>query len=316
MMLLAGLFFVVVAVVLLAALAAYERFGGLPQTATADSRTNPGEWFAPPLLRDESLSTISLWQKILDRVDGIEGMRSALEQAGLRWTVGRLTAMMLLAGSAVLAIGWRLKWMPLSVALALALAATMAPYAAVARRRAKRLMLIEKSFPDALDSLARSLRAGNPLLGALDLLAQEGQQPLAGEFRRLVDERNLGRDWSEALGNFAARIPLMEARVFAAAVLLHSRAGGRLNEVMASLAETMREAAALRGEVRSIAAQGKATGKLLTVLPLVVAVMMAYLNPAALVLLWNDPVGNTLLWLSASCLVLAWVVIRRMVEAR
>lgn len=275
-----------------------------------------GDSETPALLRDESLSTISFWQTVLARFHGIAAVRGKIEQAGLRWTVGRLTAMMLLSGSAVAVVCWRITWISNSVMIVLAAAAAMGPYAAVLRRRRQRLERIAAMFPDMLDSLARSLRAGNPLTTALDLWAREGEQPLSGELRRLVDERNLGLDWKRALENFAQRIPLTEASVFAAAIMLNSRAGGRLNEVVAGLAENIREAAAMRGEARSIAAQGRATGKILTALPVAIALIMAYLNPAALVILWNDPVGNQLIWLSATCLILAWVVIRRMVEAR
>lgn len=315
-MLLIGAFFLTVLALVAAGLFLVQRFTALSEQAHPPVEQPAGDWYAAALLRDESLSTISFWQKALARFRGVDDVRRKIAQAGLRWSVGRLTAMMLLSGSAVAVICWRVSWVPASLGAVVSIAAAMGPYAAVLRRRRQRLSQIEAVFPDMLDSLARSLRAGNPLAAALDIWAHEGPQPLSGEMRRLVDERNLGLDWNQALENFAQRIPLTEVRVFVAAVLLNSRAGGRLNEVVAGLAESIREAAALRGEARSIAAQGKATGKILTALPIAIALIMSYLNPAALIILWNDPVGNHLIWLSATCLFLAWAVIRRMVEAR
>lgn len=315
-MLLIGVFFLTVLTLATASLLLAQRYTSVNRWSDLTAPRSSGDGDSPALLRDESLSTISFWEKVLTRFQGIESMQQKIEQAGLRWSVGRLTAMMLLSGSAVAVICWRISWVSPALTIVFSVAAAVAPYSTVMRRRCQRLDRIETVFPDVLDSLARSLRAGNPLAAALDMLAREGPQPLAGELRRLVDERNLGMDWHQALENFAQRIPLTEIRVFVAAILLHSRAGGRLNEVVAGLAESLREAGSLRGEARSIASQGRATGKILTALPIVIAVLTAYLNPAALIILWNDPVGNHLIWLSATCLVLAWVVIRRMVEAR
>jgi len=315
-MLLTSAFFLAVLVLVAASLILAQRLAGARGSVLSPAAQAPGDRETAVLLRDESLSTISFWQKVLTRFQGIDAVQGKIEQAGLRWTVGRLTAMMLLSGSAAAVVCWRIAWISNSVMFVLAAVAALGPYAVVLRRRRQRLERIAVMFPDMLDSLARSLRAGNPLATALDLWAREGGQPLSGELRRLVDERNLGLDWNLALENFAQRIPLTETRVFAAAILLNSRAGGRLNDVVAGLAENIREAAALRSEARAIAAQGKATGKILTALPVAIALIMAYLNPAALVILWNDPVGNRLIWLSATCVVLAWVVIRRMVEAR
>lgn len=312
-MLLIAAFFLIILTLSAASLSVAQRY---TSSRSLDSPRHPGGRDTTVLLRDESLSTISIWQKVLARCQGIESMQQKIEQAGLQWSVGLVTAMMLFSGSAVAVICWRIAWISPALTAVLSAAAALAPYSTVMRRRRQRLGRIQEVFPDVLDSLARSLRAGNPLPAALEMLARDGPPPLAGELRRLADERNLGLDWEQALENFSQRIPLTGIRVFVAAVLLHSRAGGRLNEVVAGLAESLREAASLRLEARSIAAQGRATGKILTGLPVVIAILMAYLNPRALMILWNDPVGNHLIWLSATCLVLAWVVIRRMVEAR
>ncbi len=288
-----------------------------PESGTADAF----DWLTPVhapagLLAGESLSTISFWDSLLARLNGVEMMKQHLAQAGMRWTVGRLTMMMLLAGAASFAILLPMSWVSSTFAGFLSLGASACPYLMVLRRRSKRLRLIEQQFPDALDSLARSVRAGNALAAALELLAREAPQPLSGELRRTVDQRTLGGNWDQALEGLAARLPVPEISVFVGALQLQSRSGGKLHEVLSKLAETMRESAALKGEIRSISAHGKMTGGILTALPALIAVMMSYVNPQQMLVLWNDPVGNNLIWIAIGCLILAHFVIRKLVDIR
>ncbi len=258
---------------------------------------------APGLLNEESLSTISVWDRLLARFDGIEIMQHHLAQSGMKWTVGRLTSMMMLAGAATFAVLWKMSWASTYLVLGFSLAAAAGPYLMVLRRRSKRLTKIEEQFPEALDSLARSVRAGNALSAALELLGRESPQPLAGELQRTANQKNLGGNWDQALEGLARRVPIAEVSVFVGALQLQSRAGGKLHEVLAKLAETMRESAALKGEVRSIAAHGKLTGGILTILPLVIACIMSYVNPQQMLVLWNDPLGHKLIWTAIGCLV-------------
>jgi len=271
---------------------------------------------APAILREDSLSSISLWEGILARVDGIEMMRHQIAEAGMSWSVGRLTAMMLLSAAAVFAILWRMSWVASWVAFALSIAAGALPYAAVRRRRAARLGKFEEQFPEALDSLARSLRAGNALMPAMELLSRETPQPLGGELRRIVEERRLGMHWDVALQHFAERVPIVEVSIFVAAIQLQSRTGGKLHEVLGKLAVNMREAAALRGEAKSISSHGKLTGNILTALPFVIAAMMSYVNPPSMLGLWNHPTGNQLIWLSIGALAAAHFIIRKLADVK
>ncbi len=270
----------------------------------------------PGLLNAESLSAISVWDRLLARFDGIEIMKLHLAQSDVHWTVWRLTSMMMLSGGATLAILVKMSWAATPLALAASMAAAAGPYLMVLRRRKKRLAKLEEQFPEILDSLARSVRAGNALAPALELLAREAPQPLAGELRRTVNQRTLGGNWDQALEGLAQRVPVAEVSVFVGALQLQSRAGGKLHEVLAKLAETMRESAALKSEIRSIAAHGKLTGAILTILPVAIAVMMSYVNPPQMLILWNDPLGRTLIWVAIGCLVLAHFVIRNLVDIR
>jgi tight adherence protein B len=269
-----------------------------------------------PLLKDESLSTISFWSRLLEQVDGVRLLQRRLDEAGLRWSVGRLTAMMLLAAAATGVLLNTFTFVPRFVVLAASAAAGFGPYWVVARRRTRRLRKFEEQFPDALDSLARCLRAGNTVAAGLELLAREAPQPLAQEFRRTADERGLGMPMDQALANLATRIPVAEVSLFVAAIQLQSRTGGKLHEVLSRLAETMRESGALKSEVRSIAAHGRLTGAMLTALPIGIALMTAWVNPGHVLILWTNETGRDMLFAALICLVLAHVVIGKLVDIK
>jgi tight adherence protein B len=270
----------------------------------------------PALLKLDQVSSITLWGNLLNQFDFVEGMRTRIAQSELSWSVGRLTAMMLLLGAFALAILSEFRGLPFWMAFLLACAAASAPYVYVLRRRAKRFKQFEQQFPDALDFLARSLRAGHPLPISLEMLAQEESAPLSTEMRTTAEERKLGLPLDQALDHLAVRMPLLNVRLFVAAVKLQSRTGGKLGEVLGGLAENMREAASVQGEVRALAAHGRATGLVLTALPIAIAAMMNLVNPGYLDILFQTPSGREMVVVCLVALVAAHFVIQKIVDVR
>jgi tight adherence protein B len=122
--------------------------------------------------------------------------------------------------------------------------------------------------------------------------------------------------WPQALEDLGRRVPLLEVNLFIAAVQLHSRTGGKLSEVLSGLAENMREGISLQGEVRSLAAHGKLTGIILTVLPIGIAIMMLIVSPGYMQTLFNHPYGKNLITAAVVCLVLAQLIIRKIVDIK
>jgi len=230
--------------------------------------------------------------------------------------VGRFTLLMLLAGSVAAGVAMQFAWIPGWADLALAGAIALIPYLYILRTRAKRFRQFEENFPDALDSLARSLRAGHPFAVAMEIVAEECEPPVGAELRQAAVEGNLGTSWEQALNNLSERVPLLEVSMFASAVQLQNRTGGKLNEVLVKMAENMREATALKGEVRALAAHGKLTGLVLTILPVVISVVMLVVNPSYMAILVNHPYGKYLIAAAVACLVLAHFVIRRVVDIK
>ena len=151
---------------------------------TGEDRTANGHdigWVEPfDLLKSESFSTISFWDRVLSRVDYVEIMKVRIREAGLNWSVGRLTLLMLLLGTVAAVLIGNLRWASWMIAAAGGLSVAILPYLYVLRRRRKRMEKFESQFPDSLDSLARALRAGHPLAAGLQILAMESAEPLAG----------------------------------------------------------------------------------------------------------------------------------------
>jgi len=270
----------------------------------------------PSLLKDETLSTISPWAKLLKRSDLVKIIHRHLLQSGMSWSVGRITLFMLLTASVAAAIAMQFDWIPGWGVMLIAAGIALLPYFYILHKRARRFHQFEENFPDALDSLARAMRAGHPFAAGMEIIADECEPPVSAEMRQTAVEGNLGTSWEVALGNLGERMPLLEVSMFAAAIQLQNRTGGKLNEVLAKMSEDMRDATALQGEVRSLAAYGKMTGAVLTVLPLVISGIMMVVNPSYMAVLIYHPYGKYLISGAAVCLVLAHFVIRRIVDIR
>src|SRR5258706_6849382 len=266
------------------------------------------------LFREERLSTIAVLDTLLTRFDVMALMQARIAQAGLEWPVGRvMSGMLLLFAVGLVVLTAFLPWLG---ALAGAVGLGFLPYAYISRRRNKRFDKFREHFPDGLDSLARALRAGYPLSASMELISSETVPPVSTEIRRTSAEANLGVGWNKALEDLGKRVPLLEVNLFIAAVQLHSRTGGKLSEVMGGLAETMRESVALQGEVKSLAAHGKLTGVILTILPIGIAIMMMTVSPGDMSVLFDHPWGKNLITAAIVCLVLAQIIIRKIVDIK
>ena len=268
------------------------------------------------VLRDEDLSTIVVWRSLLERFSHVEELRRMIAEANLKWSVGRATLMMLLAGSATAMILWHVEFVPLLPAVAIVGMVASLPYFYISRTRSKRFEAFANQFPEALDSLTRALKSGYPLGPAMELLAMEQPEPLASEMRKTREEWNLGVSWDHALDNLAARIPLPEVHMFVAAVKLQNKVGGRLNDVLARLSETMRDNASLESEVRAIAAHSKITGLVLTVLPWIIGILMFISSPEYMSIMFRRSEGRLMLGCVVLGNIVAHFVIRRVARVR
>jgi tight adherence protein B len=266
------------------------------------------------ILRNERVSSIGSWSAFLERFNIVSRLRTRIEEAGLNWSAGRAIAMMLFAAAASMALLAGRMPHPLAAGASCFVAAI--PGLLIERARSRRLRRFQQEFPDALESLCRALKAGQPFSAAMEILAAESAAPVSTEIRRTIEEWKLGMSWDHSLENLSRRIPLVDVAVFTAAVKLQKKSGGKLGDVLSSLAEGMRENAALQGEVRSLAAHGRMTGAILNAMPIILALIMYLVSPAQIGLLFDHPMGRLAVYLAVAALVAAHFIMRKMVEIK
>jgi tight adherence protein B len=256
--------------------------------------------------------------KFFQKTGDLDRIRRFIQQAGLDWTPTRLLATTLITATVGAFLGWFLR--PLGfVAVSLLLGALILgslPYVYVKHKATKRLEEIEAQLPEALDFLARSMRAGHAFSISLEMLGQETVDPLGQEFRVLFNEQNLGAPLEVAMENFSNRVPLLDVRMFVSSVLLQRQTGGNLSEVLIRLAYIIRERFKLKGQVRAASAHGRMTAMILSVLPLFMLIALPLVAPGYLQGMAADPDGK---WMIAGAVVaqfLGYYVMRRIVDIK
>jgi len=256
--------------------------------------------------------------KFFQKTGDLDRIRKFIQQAGLDWSPTRLLTTTLVAAAAGAFLGWFLR--PLGfVALSILLGALILgslPYVYVKHKASKRLGQIEEQLPEALDFLARSMRAGHAFSISLEMLGQETADPLGQEFRVLFNEQNLGAPLEVAMENFSNRVPLLDVRMFVSSVLLQRQTGGNLSEVLIRLAYIIRERFKLKGQVKAASAHGRMTAMILSVLPLFMLIALPLVAPGYLSSMAADPDGK---WMIAGAIVaqfLGYYVMRRIVDIK
>jgi tight adherence protein B len=188
------------------------------------------------------------------------------------------------------------------------------PYAYASHMRTKRFQKFEEKFPEAIDTLARAVRAGHAFTTALEMIANEVSEPVAGEFRQLYEEQKFGLPVRDALLNLAERVPLVDIKFFVTAVMLQRETGGNLAEILDNLSYVIRERFKILRQVRVHTAQGRLTMMLLMALPPAVVGVMLVLNPGFIRPLFTDPVGHALIVGGITLQTMGYFVIRKIIR--
>ncbi len=277
-------------------------------------RPKKGSRTVAPLLAEEDKTTGRVVLQIMARFQLQDRLKTMIEQAGLKWKPARLIHMCLSLFLGGFAVGWLFlpsRYQPL--ALLPGLAFSCLPVLYVTRKRASRLRKFEEQFPESLEFVARSMRAGHAFSVSLEMLHREFQEPLAGEFRRAFEEHNLGLPLETALQKLAQRVPSLDVHFFVSAVLLQKRTGGNLAEILDKLAYVIRERFKLRGKIRAISAHGRMTGMALSSIPCAVAAMMFVTNPDYVTFFVREEVGNYMALGAVGLQIIGYGIIKKIV---
>jgi tight adherence protein B len=241
-------------------------------------------------------------------------MQLFLEQAGLRWTPARLLHLCIMAFGAGFIFGWVILPIPMALDLVVGLVFAPAPFLYVWRQRRSRLQKFEAIFPETLEFISRSMRAGHAFSVSLEMIYREFAEPVSGEFRRTFEEHNLGLPIEVALQSLAKRVPSLDVHFFVSAVLLQKRTGGNLAEILDKLAYVIRERFKLRGRIRAVSAHGRMTATSLSCIPIAVAILMFYTNPEYVKFFFEDQIGNYMLGAGVGLQVIGYLVMKKIVN--
>ena len=241
-------------------------------------------------LKNRLLSEVPVVERFLLKVPRMQLIDRWLVQSGLDWTVSRL--LLLTAG---LGLAAHLALSTLDVLPAVDWAITVlsgsSPSLFVMARRRNRLAKVVQQLPDALDFIARALRAGNALPQALQMVSLNLVEPIAFEFRITHDEINFGVSIQQAMEHLALRVPVADMGYFAVAVLVQRDAGGNLSEVLENLSRLIRERLKFYGKVRVLSTEGRWSAWVLCLLPFALGGLLEFVNHEFISVLWTDPIG-------------------------
>jgi tight adherence protein B len=265
------------------------------------------------LRKNEQLSAIPWINNRLGKLEIAPKIQALIHQANLQWTAGTLLAMC--AGCfAVPAFIVHWKTDNTLISLLVGAALSFAPIGFVLFKRSTRFSAFEKELPQACDLMVSALRAGQSLIAAMGMVSRECPDPLGGEFRTCFEEQNFGLELKGAIENLLHRMPLQDLRIVCTAILIQKESGGNLAEVLDKTAHVIRERFRLRREVSTRTAQGRMTGWVLTLLPVVLGFALYWVNPEMMSMLWKRDIGVKLLWAASIMIVIGGLIIRKIVN--
>jgi len=202
------------------------------------------------------------------------------------------------------------------IGLGFAVLAAGVPWAYLASLRARRIKQIESLLPEALDMLARSMRAGHSFGNALRMVGEELPDPIGAEFKRTVDEIAFGVALPDALMALAARTPSVDMRYFVIAVQIQRETGGNLTEVLTKIAGLVRARLKLRGHVDTLTTEGRSSAAILMLLPFGTGLLMFLIDRKFISTLWTEPIGIKMLYGMAFMMVLGMLWMRKLINIR
>jgi tight adherence protein B len=248
----------------------------------------------------------------------MNAVQAFIQQAGLQWTSAQFIGMTLACalGGAIISL-YVGQAVPLATRMpVLALGLSVIPFVILRFKANRRMAAFEEQFPDALDFLARSMKAGNAFSVSLEMLGKESQDPLGMEIRRVYSEQNLGSSLDNSLRNLCNRVPLLDVRFFVSAVLLQKDTGGNLSEILTNLSYIIRERFKLKGMVKAVSASGRMTAWVLIALPIALSVGLSFLAPGYLDALVNDPEGKLIIIFVCVAQVIGYFVMKRIIDIK
>lgn len=269
------------------------------------------------LVRRRLMSDIPWFNRLLMgiRLPVIDDVDRMLLQANLTYSVGIVflaSALLAVLGFSIAALASR--WLMLRLALGLLLGAV--PFLYIYLKKQKRIKLFEEQLPEAMDMLARSLKAGHAFTGGLQMVGQEFVDPIGTEFSKTLDEINFGVAYEDALKNLSSRVDSDDLKLFVISVIIQRTSGGNLAEILENIGRLVRERFKLKGHIRTLSAEGRLSAYILAGLPFFIGFAVFLLNPSYIMILFTDPIGHIMLVFAGIMLIIGIFVMKNMVDIK
>jgi tight adherence protein B len=246
------------------------------------------------LLREKYLRRLSPWERQLERLPVMEALAAKIEQAGKKYLAYRVVLLAVILGIVAAVVAWTTTRMVFAPVIAGAVAAYM-PFLVISHLRAKRMAKIEEQVPDAVDTMTRALRAGHPFNATLRMIAEDLEDPIAGEFNLTFGDINYGNDLRRAMLGLLSRVPSVTMMALVTSVLVQKETGGNLAEILKQISEVVRGRFKLHRKVKTLSAEGRMSAWVLALVPIILFAVISVTTPDYLPVLVNDPRGHKMI---------------------
>ena len=267
------------------------------------------------ILKREVFSTTPWVDELIRQIPGSLELSRLIKQAGQKWQVN----VVLMASAAMALLGWWIASLAISsfgLSIIIGLAIGAAPYIYLYVAREIRFVRFDATLPEAVDLMARGLRAGHAVTAVLEMVGNEVADPVGTEFRAMHEEQALGLPLREAMINLVDRMPRDDVRFLATAILLQKETGGNLAQILDKTAAVMRERARLRGQLRIYTAQGRITGWILCTAPFAMFGLISLVNKNYEKPLFSDPLGIKMIYTGLIMMVIGILAIRKIIDIK
>ena len=280
-----------------------------------DIQTSRAEESGRTILKEEGYSGNPEFSHIIREIPGAVYTLDLIRQSGQKWMVSWV-----IGGSLALTVltAWITSYFVPTVALAViaGVAAGTIPYVVLLILREQRFRQCDQLLPEAIDLMARGLRAGHALTAVLEMVGNETGEPLSSEFRKLSEETSVGLPLREAVMNVVGRLPRDDMRFLATAILMQKETGGNLAAILDKTAAVARERARLRGQLKIYTAQGRITGWVLCLMPFIMFGLLSLINWEFEKLLFTTEFGRSMVYFGLGLMVIGVFVIRKIINVK
>ena len=267
------------------------------------------------IVRRRALSEVAWVNDLLVNLALMQRLGRLLEQANSRYKVGTFVGFSVALGCLGLLVGpfvVRNAYFQMLGSIVLGLT----PWLSLLHQKKRRMQQFEQQLPEALDLVARALKAGHTFMVGIKMVGDEFSDPIGTEFDKMVDEINFGVSVPEALQGLAERVDCPDVNLFVTGVMLQRETGGNLAEILGKTSQVIRQRFELLGRVRVLSAEGKLSAIILIALPFAIGCAVYALNPDYLTVLFTDPIGKALMMYATSMMVMGILVIRKMIRIK